>query len=52
MFAVIRKSYLYLKSLKQKNVLLDYEEWGVSFVCSDKMRLIRNTVPEDGCLPG
>lgn len=50
MSTVIRKSNLYLKSLE--NALLDYEKWGFSFVCSDRMRLVRNTVLKDVGLAG
>ncbi|MBO5472632.1 MAG: hypothetical protein J6A08_02410 [Lachnospiraceae bacterium] len=46
MFTVIHSSYLYLESLK--NAALDRkEEWGFSFVYSDKKELGRNTVMKD-----
>ena len=46
MFTAIHSSYLYLESLK--NAALDRkEEWGFSFVYSDKKELERNTVMKD-----
>lgn len=46
MFTAIRSSYLYLESLK--NAALDCkEEWGFSFVYSDKKELGKNTVMKD-----
>ena len=45
MFAVIRKSYLYLESLK--NALLYYIEWSLDSAPSDKISLVRKTVRKD-----
>ncbi len=46
MFTAIHSSYLYLESLK--NAALDRkEEWGFSFVYSDKKEIERNTVMKD-----
>ncbi len=44
-FAVIRKSYSYLESLR--NASLDHEQWGFGIVCSDKIRLGRKIVKTD-----
>lgn len=50
MFAVIRKSYLYLESYQ--NAPFDHEERSLGFACSDKIRLILRTVMRDASLPG
>ena len=49
MFAVNRKSYIYLESLK--NASLDYKERSFTFACLDKIRLVRKTVMKDVGLP-
>lgn len=48
MFAVIRKSYLYLESLK--NAPLYYIEWSFDSVPSDKISFVRKTVMKDAGL--
>lgn len=50
MFAVIRKRYFYLESLR--NAALDQKEWGIGFMCSDKNKLDGNAVRKDGSLSG
>ncbi len=49
MFTAIRSSYLYLESLKIAT--LDYKEWGLCVVRSDKNRLGGNVVMKDVDLP-
>lgn len=46
MFTAIHSSYLYLESLESA-ALYYKEEWGFSFVCSDKNKLEKNTVVTD-----
>ena len=50
MFAVIRKSYLYLESYQ--NAPFDHEERSFDSACSGKIRLILRTVIRDVGLPG
>jgi hypothetical protein len=50
MFAVIRRSYLYLEN--DQNAPFDLKERSFDSVCSDKIGLIRKTVLRDVGLPG
>ena len=49
MFAVIRKSQIYLESLI--NASLYCKEWSFDSACSDKISLVRKTVMKDVGLP-
>lgn len=49
MFTVIRKSCLYLETIK--NAALDQKGWSFDFACSDKIRPVRKTVMEEVGLP-